>query len=138
MPKLSDVKETALYVDDLPRAMRFYVDVMGLAVLVEQQDRFCALDVEGKHVLLLFVRGKSNQDTQLPQGVIPAHDGAGPLHIGFSVAESELPAWESHFAAHGVQVLSRMTWPRGGISIYFRDPDGHLLELLSPGVWSTY
>jgi len=27
---------------------------------------------------------------------------------------------------------------RGGHSIYFRDPDGHLLELATPGLWAIY
>jgi catechol 2,3-dioxygenase-like lactoylglutathione lyase family enzyme len=89
-------------------------------------------------VLLLFVRGGSNQDTPLHNSTIPAHDGAGPLHLGFSVERGELDAWETHFAAKGVEVLSRIDWPRGGRSLYFRDPDGHLLELLTPGVWTTY
>ncbi|HWQ03343.1 MAG TPA: glyoxalase, partial [Candidatus Nitrosotenuis sp.] len=26
----------------------------------------------------------------------------------------------------------------GGRSIYFRDPDGHSLELVTPGVWPNY
>jgi catechol 2,3-dioxygenase-like lactoylglutathione lyase family enzyme len=37
-----------------------------------------------------------------------------------------------------VAIESRMEWPRGGKSIYFRDPDGHLLEVLTPGVWAIY
>jgi catechol 2,3-dioxygenase-like lactoylglutathione lyase family enzyme len=137
MPQLTDVKETALYVDDMSRAVAFYKDVMGLSALVEDE-RFCALDVNGRHVLLLFLRGSSIQTAALPGGMIPPHDGSGPLHIGFSIEPGELERWEAHFNAQRVQILSSMNWPRGGRSIYFRDPDGHLLELLTPGVWKTY
>jgi catechol 2,3-dioxygenase-like lactoylglutathione lyase family enzyme len=137
MPALNDLKETALYVDDMERAKSFYKDVMGLSPLLEDW-RFCALDVAGRHILLLFLRGASLGETHLPGGVVPEHDGAGPLHVGFAVDAAELPQWQAHLAAHGVRVESEVAWPQGGRGIYFRDPDGHLLELLTPGVWKTY
>jgi catechol 2,3-dioxygenase-like lactoylglutathione lyase family enzyme len=34
-----------------------------------------------------------------------------------------------------VAIEGRVDWPRGAKSIYFRDPDGHLLELGTPGLW---
>jgi catechol 2,3-dioxygenase-like lactoylglutathione lyase family enzyme len=137
MPRLTDLKETCLYVDDLARAKAFYGEVLGLALLVEDA-RFCAFDVAARHILLLFVRGGSTGGATLPGGFIPPHDGAGPIHVGFAVDGQELPEWESHLEAHGVPIVSRVSWPRGGRSVYFRDPDGHVLELLTPGVWSTY
>jgi catechol 2,3-dioxygenase-like lactoylglutathione lyase family enzyme len=137
MPRLDDLKETALYVDDLERAKRFYELVLGLRPLV-QDHRLCAFDVAGKHILLLFLRGASLELASLPGGVIPPHDGAGPLHVAFSVSRDELAEWESHLQSHAIEIESRMAWPRGGQSIYFRDPDGHLLEFLTPGVWATY
>ena len=137
MPTLSELKETSLYVDDLDRSKSFYTTVLGLPVLVDDE-RFCALDVAAKHILLLFVRGASLEETRLPGGTIPPHDGAGSLHIAFAVTSKELPVWETHLQFNKVEILSRVYWPRGGQSIYFRDPDGHLLELLTPGVWQTY
>ena len=137
MPKINDLKETALHVENLDRAKRFYVDILQLSILSEDE-RLCALDVAGRHILLLFARGKSNTSVTLPGGTIPPHQGAGTLHIAFAVDESELPAWESHLTAHRIEIESRVSWPRGGTSIYFRDLDGHLLELLTPGVWSIY
>jgi catechol 2,3-dioxygenase-like lactoylglutathione lyase family enzyme len=137
MPKLDDLKETALYVDDLERAKRFYERVLGLRTLVDDQ-RFCAFDVAAKHILLLFLRGASLDETRVPGGTIPSHNGTGQIHAAFAVSRQELPEWETHLHTHGVEILSRVSWPRGGQSIYFRDPDGHLLELLTPGVWATY
>ena len=137
MPPIRDVKETALYVDDMARAKAFYKDVLGLTALAEDH-RLCAFDVAGRHVLLLFLRGASTESSQLPGGVIPPHDGAGPSHVGFAADSADLPIWQAHLKASGVAIESTMNWPLGGRSIYFRDPDGHLLELLTPGTWRTY
>jgi catechol 2,3-dioxygenase-like lactoylglutathione lyase family enzyme len=60
------------------------------------------------------------------------------VHIAFAVGAEELPAWEERLVEHGIVLEGRTRWPRGGESIYFRDPDGHLLELATPGLWATY
>jgi len=136
MAKLDRVLETALYVDDLGRAAGFYADVLGLASLYED-DRLRAFAV-GNSVLLLFRRGASLETIKMPGGTIPPHDGSGPLHVAFAVAADELVGWEARLRDHGVAVEGRTDWPRGGRSIYFRDPDGHLLELATPGLWRNY
>ncbi|MGB3447116.1 MAG: VOC family protein [Xanthobacteraceae bacterium] len=137
MPKLAGVIETALYVDDLPRAIAFYRDILGLAAL-NQDTRFAAFDVGGRSVLLLFARGATLETVHLPGGTIPPHDGHGPVHIAFSVTSDELQAWETRLVEQGIAIEARTAWPRGGHSIYFRDPDNHLLELVTPGVWAIY
>lgn len=137
MPKLNAILETALYVDDLSRARAFYQDDLGLRPLFSNQ-RMCAFDVGGKNVLLLFLRGGSNEPMPTPGRTIPPHDGEGPLHIGFAVSASELAEWEGWLQERGIPIESRTTWSRGGTSLYFRDPDGHLLELATPGLWETY
>lgn len=137
MPKLSGVIETALYVDDLARAIAFYRDILGLTAL-NQDARFAAFDVGGHSVLLLFKRGATLETVHLPGGTIPSHDGHGPLHIAFAVTTDELPVWETRLVEQGVAIEARTAWPRGGHSIYFRDPDNHLLELVTPGVWAIY
>jgi catechol 2,3-dioxygenase-like lactoylglutathione lyase family enzyme len=136
-PNLERIIETCLYVDDLDRAARFYDGVLGLASLT-QDARFHAYDIGQRSVLLLFQRGATLQTVHLPGGTIPPHDGHGPLHIPFAITSDDLAAWEENLAAKGVIVEGRTEWPRGGRSIYFRDPDGHLLELATPGLWSTY
>ena len=137
MPKLSGVIETALYVDDLDRARAFYEKVLGLEPLTADS-RFLAYDVGGRSVLLLFLRGSTPEPLQLPGGTIPPQYGTGPNHKAFSIAAAELPAWEKSLREHDVAIEGRTVWPRGGKSIYFRDPDHHLLELATPGIWAIY
>jgi catechol 2,3-dioxygenase-like lactoylglutathione lyase family enzyme len=137
MPTTTGVLETSLYVDDLARAARFYEDVLGLATLTSDA-RFRAYDVGGRSVLLLFQRGATLETVVMPGGTIPPHDGHGPLHIALAIPAAELPAWEQQLAEHGIAIEGRTRWRRGGESIYFRDPDGHLLELATPGLWAIY
>jgi hypothetical protein len=84
-------------------------------------------------VLLLFRRGATLETVRMPGGTIPPHDGHGPLHMAFAVAADALPQWEQRLRERGIAVEGRTSWSRGGRSIYFRDPDGHLLELATPG-----
>ncbi|KQS52992.1 MULTISPECIES: VOC family protein [Methylobacterium] len=137
MPELNAILETALYVADLDRAEAFYRDTMGLRCLFTDF-RMRAFDVGGRGVLLLFPEGGSLQPIETPGGLIPPHDGRGPAHIAFSIDADALAPWEDHLAAAGVAVEGRTRWPRGGVSVYFRDPDGHLLELATPGLWKGY
>ena len=137
MPDLLGVLETSLYVDTFERACSFYEQVLGLKSIYRDQ-RLCAYDVGARGVLLLFLRGHSLETVRLPGGTIPPHDGHGPVHIAFSIAAAELTDWEARLTDAGVAIEGRTKWPRGGESIYFRDPDGHLLELATPGLWPGY
>ena len=129
-PALTGTIEVAIYVDDVPRAVTFYEKVLGLSVL-EADTRLTAM-AAGRQILLVCLRGAS---VKLPK---TAHDAQGSQHVAFSVAGVDLPAWEAHLQANGVEIVETRAWARGGRSLYFRDPDGHLLELASPGVWSIY
>ena len=137
MPKISGVKETCLTVADLDRSEQFYCELFDLPVMAGDA-RFRALDVAGSHVLLLFLSGGSEEPMKLPGGTIPPHGASGRSHVAFSISADEVGAWRKRLKDHGVEIESEMTWPLGGTSIYFRDPDEHLLELITPGVWPTY
>jgi catechol 2,3-dioxygenase-like lactoylglutathione lyase family enzyme len=137
MPKLDQVLETVLYVDDLDRAAAFYTNVLGLRSLVADQ-RLRAFSVGDRNMLLLFQRGSCLQTVQLAGGTIPPHDGEGPVHVAFAISTVELPEWEACLREHAIAIEGRTRWPRGGTSLYFRDPDRHLVELATPGLWEIY
>ena len=136
-PLPSAILETCLDVTDLARSQKFYLDLFGFEVM-KADARFCAFHVGERQVFILFRRGSDPDGTTLPFGFIPAHGGTGAGHVGFSIPEESLAAWRKHLETHGVTVESSFSWPTGGTSVYFRDPDGPLLELLTPGVWPIY
>jgi catechol 2,3-dioxygenase-like lactoylglutathione lyase family enzyme len=136
-PRISHILETALYVADLDRSQLFYTSLLGFEPFL-RDERMAALGVPGGGVLLLFRQGGSAQPSATPVGIIPAHDAVGRMHLAFAIPRGELGAWETLLGAHKIEIESRITWARGGTSLYFRDPDGHSIEVATPGLWPNY
>jgi catechol 2,3-dioxygenase-like lactoylglutathione lyase family enzyme len=137
-PALDGVLETALVVEDVARAIGFYTGIFGFEVMV-QSERLGSLNVKAGQVLLLFQRGGSVNNIQLPGGILPGGmDAQGRSHMAFAIRAVELEAWRSWLVQNEVAIESTVQWERGGTSLYFRDPDGNLLELATPGLWTNY
>jgi catechol 2,3-dioxygenase-like lactoylglutathione lyase family enzyme len=132
IPQLDGVLETALYVDDLERSVHFYQTLFGFEEIAADPGRLRALGVAGRQVLLLFQKKAS---AEMNPG---ATDGEGRLHLAFAISAGELANWEARLSQLGITIEEKKKWPRGGVSLYFRDPDQHLLELATPGVWTIY
>jgi catechol 2,3-dioxygenase-like lactoylglutathione lyase family enzyme len=137
VPAVRRVLETSLYCDDPVAVARFYRDVLDLDLLIESE-RLIALDAGEATVLLIFKRGSSAEGVTGDVGRLPPHDGSGPVHLAFAIDAEEVAGWERRLAEKGITVESRLRWPRGGTSLYFRDPEGHSVELATPGLWKTY
>jgi catechol 2,3-dioxygenase-like lactoylglutathione lyase family enzyme len=136
-PPISHIVETALYVSDLKRSRVFYCDILGADVLLDTA-RLLALDVGGESVLLLFQRGATTEPLETPGGIVPPHGADGVQHFAIAIASDALNAWKAYLARSGVNVESEVRWPRGGTSLYLRDPDNHSVELITPGLWAIY
>lgn len=136
MAQLNGVLETILYTADMAQARRFFETVLGLAPHTADH-RFTAYPV-GASMLLLFAQGETEQTVNLPNdmGTIPPHDGGGRQHIAFAI--DDIAEWEAHLDQHGIAIEGRTRWPGGAESLYFRDPDAHLLEVVTPGIWPNY
>lgn len=132
--KIRGILETGLYVADVRRAAEFYQRLFGFEVIFES-DRLYALNVAGRNVLLLFLRGGTTEPLQLPGGVIPPHDGSGEYHFAFSIDSADVDGWRKRLLSEGVAIEGEMQWPDGAVSLYFRDPDRNLAELMTPGWW---
>jgi catechol-2,3-dioxygenase len=137
MPKIQKVIETALYCDNLELMSSFYKEVLQLEIMVKDE-RLCAFNVNGQSVFLLFQREESRTPVSTAGGVIPPHHGLGPTHMAFAIEKNELSEWEIRLLQYNIKIVSQVQWPLGGTSIYFHDPENHLIELLTPGVWKIY
>src|SRR5258708_36009239 len=139
MPPLliNGVVETCLCSGDFPRSVRFYQDQLGLRLL-ESGDRLCVFGVADKQVLLIFRSGGTMKPIPTPGGMIPPHEASGQLHLAFAVSKEDLATWENHLIARGIATESKVSWPLGGQSIYFREPDNPLVELAPPELWEAY
>ena len=135
-PRIRRIVETALDCDDLPATASFYTTLLGTTPMVSG-DRLVALDAGEGTVLLLFQKGTASS-VELPGGLIPAHESGGPGHLAFAIDKTELPAWEARLAELRIPIESRVTWERGGVSLYFRDPDNRSVEIVTPGIWPCY
>lgn len=137
-PPIEGIVETILYVEDMARAVAFYRDELGFEPMIGDPVRFQSFKAGVRQVLLLFKRGATLVPTEVPGGIIPPHDGGGSHHIGFAVTAAAYDTWLVRLRTRGIAVESEAKWERGGRSVYFRDPDGHLLELITPGIWPNY
>lgn len=130
-PKTRGILESSLYVSDVARSVRFYQDIFGFRVISEFGERGCAMQASRSQVLLLFKKGAS-------RAIRSPHDGDGELHLAFAIEASELDKWESRLSERSIPIEEKRCWELGGWSLYFRDPDRHLIELATPGTWSIY
>jgi lactoylglutathione lyase len=121
--------ETHLTVSDLPRSIAFYRDVVGLPPALEIPERGAAfhwIGAPGEAMLGLWSIGSAPMNMQLHVAlttplneVLEACDrlrALGVTPLSFFAAETDEPS-----------VIGWMP----AAAVYFRDPDGHLMEYLA-------
>src|SRR5437763_16381973 len=128
--RIRGVVETAIDVDDLQAAETFYRTVLGLRVIGKEPGRHVFFQVGEGSVLLAFRAENTLKGDQLP-----SHGATGPGHFALGIEAEAFDAWRKLLQDHGVAIEKVVEWPRGGKSMYFRDPAGNSVELLTPGVW---
>jgi len=137
VPRPRRILETALYTDDPPRLVAFYRELLQAEPMLAT-DRLTAFDAGQATILLIFARGHTDVPLDLPIGRIPGHGGSATGHVAFAIDAEDLAAWQARLADLVVEVESTIRWERGGVSLYFRDPDGRSVELVTPGLWPAY
>lgn len=129
------VLETVLYARDLGAIEEFYHRVLGLDPFVKADDRQIFYRL-GDQMLLFFnpvVTSRTlPEDAALP---VPPHGADGDGHICFAASGEEIDAWKGRLEKEGIPIEAEFEWPKGGRSIFFRDPAGNCLEFAEPRIW---
>jgi len=135
MMTINGVLETCLYSENLNAAESFYTGVLGLKLVSAENGRHLFLKC-GRGMLLIFnPEHTSREQTFVNGSPVPLHGSKGSGHLALSIDDDKHEDWESRLEKHGVEIESKVEWPNGCKSIYFRDPDGNSLEIVSEGLW---
>jgi catechol 2,3-dioxygenase-like lactoylglutathione lyase family enzyme len=127
--QLRGLHHVTAIVGDLDRTTAFYRDVLGLALYDEGVNDD---DPDARHFWFGDAAGAPGSLVsfmEYPQ-LEPAQPGRGAVHhFAFRVdSAEEQAAWREYLAGQGVPCSE--VFHRGRFSsIYFRDPDGHLIEI---------
>jgi len=134
-PKISRLVETSLYVADLERSARFYTQVLGLEIESRLKGRHVFL-FAGQSMLLLFdPTYLKHEHEEEGEKALPQIYEPGMTHIAFEIDPKNYDEWKETLRKNGVTIEAEKTWEKGNRSIYFRDPDGNVVELIEPGSW---
>jgi catechol 2,3-dioxygenase-like lactoylglutathione lyase family enzyme len=116
MIQATGIDHLVLHVSDVPRARKFYTDVLGMTVYREN-DRQVFLHAGSQGVALFKKQGDGG----------PLKTGNDLNHLALNVASGTYEALKADLEKHGVIVTGR---PGEDRCIYFQDPDGHRLQLM--------
>ena len=129
----SGILETVLYAEDLDRAQSFYRDTLGLERTQEEKGRHVFFRCGGQ--MLLIFNPRKTVETSSGALPVPAHGAFGQGHVCFRASASELRNWRELFESRGIPIEADFEWPRGGRSVYVRDPAGNSVEFAEPRIW---
>jgi catechol-2,3-dioxygenase len=132
--KINKVIETCIYSSDLESMKKFYVGILGLSVIQEEEDKLIFLKA-GKSMLLIFDPLRTSKDNDK----LPTHGAMTPpssIHFAMEIKEEEYQPCREFLARNGIAIEKEVRWDTTNTkSLYFRDPAGNLVELITPGAW---
>lgn len=131
--KINKVVETCIYSSDLGGMKNFYVGALGLPLVQEEEGKLIFLQA-GKSMLLIFDPARTGIDNDR----LPAHGVQTPpasVHFAMEIDERDYPSWKELLAKNSVAIEKEVNWEGRARSLYFRDPAGNLVELITPGEW---
>ena len=116
------VDYTVIFVRDMAAMRRFYEGVLSFPVTRELSAGWIEYQIGG-NTLALARPGRTAKDAPTPVG-------SASLQLAFRVGAEDVDRCAEELTRHGVDLLEPPTnQPFGHRTLFFRDPDGNLLEV---------
>ncbi|HET8792179.1 MAG TPA: VOC family protein [Nitrososphaeraceae archaeon] len=131
--KVNKIIETCIYTYDLEKMKKFYINYLGLDLVSEEEGRHVFLKV-GKNMLLIF-----NPENTLRNlnNIFPIHGAITPpsiLHLAFEIKKEDYENWKRLLKTNNINIEKELEI-RNSKSIYFHDPSGNIVELITENFW---
>ncbi|MFL6401978.1 MAG: VOC family protein [Nitrososphaeraceae archaeon] len=131
--------ETCIYSSDLVKMKDFYIDILGLEFVSEEKDRHVFLKA-GQSMLLIFNPNKtlSNDMANTSSAQLPTHGAFTPpsiIHFALEIEKQNYDNAKYMLNEKSIKIEKEVIWEKGSNSVYFRDPAGNLVEIITPGSW---
>ena len=112
----------------------FYMNSLGLDLVSEEEGRHVFLKA-GKSMLLIF----NPENTRFSvNSNFPTHGAATPpasIHFALEIEQADYEVTRNFLRQNEIPIEKEMSWDSDGKSIYFRDPVGNLVEIITKGQW---
>lgn len=111
-----------IFVRDMEVMRRFYEDILGLSLTRQLSHNWLEYRI-GNNTLVLARRGMTASDPEIPKG-------SAALQLAFRVTVPMVDACAAELVAKGIDLVAPPTdRDFGHRTLFFRDPDGNLLEI---------
>jgi len=147
---ITGISHVGISVANLERSISFYRDLLGMRLIQEvplgganydaimglkgTQGRIAVLRTGNLEIELLEFK------RPVPRPVDPDRPVSDQGISHFAIHVEDIAGLHARLKAAGVRFHSALIYFRSWATTaaYFRDPDGHLLELATPGLWAIY
>ena len=133
--------ETCIYSSELVKMKNFYINTLGLEFVSEEKDRHVFLKA-GQSMLLIFNPKKTLATTGVGDGSnatqLPIHGAFAPpsiIHFALEIEKQNYDNAKHMLNEKDIKIEKEVTWEKGTNSMYFRDPVGNLVEIITNGSW---